>query len=70
MKVSRCDTHRNSFAVRRLRFESQQLASFGGLVLLQKLFSLLNLTLERRVAGATACDARFRWRGAVDQTPG
>lgn len=43
MKVSRCATHHNSHALPRLRFEAQQLTSFAGLVLIQQLFSRLNL---------------------------
>jgi hypothetical protein len=43
MKMSRCEAHCNTHALPHLRFESQQLTSLGGLVLLQQLFSLLNL---------------------------
>jgi len=40
MKVSRAKKHCNTFGLPCLRFESQQLTSFGGLVLIQQLFSL------------------------------
>ena len=43
MKVARCETYCNTFAEPRLRFESQRLTSFAGLVLVQKLFAVLRL---------------------------
>jgi hypothetical protein len=43
MKVGRCATYCNTFAEPRLRFESQRLTSFAGLVLVQQLFAGLKL---------------------------
>ena len=47
MKISRCDVHCNTYALPRLRFEAQQLTSFAGLVLIQRLMGLLDM--KRRV---------------------
>ena len=41
--MSRTDAHANTFALPRLRFESQQLTSFSGLVLIQQLVAVLKL---------------------------
>ena len=49
MKIARRDAHANTFGLPRLRFESHQLTSFSGLVLIQQLFAALDL--KRRVTG-------------------
>ena len=43
MNVSRADTRRSWSSLPKLRFEDQELTSFSGLVLFQKLFGTLNL---------------------------
>ena len=43
MKISRLNAHCNTFGLPRLRFESQQLTSFAGLVLIQQLIATLEL---------------------------
>jgi len=52
MKISRRDAHCNTYALPRLRFEAQQLTSYAGLVLIQKLMALLNL--KRRLFACLA----------------
>lgn len=48
MKVSRAAVHRKTHALPELRFEDQQLTSFSGLVLIQQLFTHLNLKQQLR----------------------
>ena len=48
MKSSRKDIHRNTHVLPRLRFEDQQLTSFAGLVLFQRLFESLDLRARLR----------------------
>ena len=48
MKLSRAAVHRKTHALPELRFEDQQLTSFSGLVLIQQLFTHLNLKQQLR----------------------
>jgi hypothetical protein len=48
MKFSKSCTHRKTHALPRLRFEDQQLTSFSGLVVFQKLFDLLRFKEKLR----------------------
>ena len=48
MKSSRSDVHRKTHAIPTLRFEDQQLSSFSGLVIFQKLFDHLALKARLR----------------------
>ena len=48
MKNSRADVHRKTFAIPKLRFEDQKLTSFSGLVVFQKLFTVLGLNARLR----------------------
>jgi len=43
MNISRADVRRSLSSIPKLRFEDQELTSFSGLILLQKLFSVLGL---------------------------
>jgi hypothetical protein len=48
MKFSKSQTHRKSYILPELRFEDQQLSSFSGLVVFQKLIELLDLKKKLR----------------------
>ncbi|MBF0290286.1 MAG: transposase, partial [SAR324 cluster bacterium] len=48
MKNSRADVHRKTFAIPKLRFEDQTLTSFSGLIVFQKLFTVLRLNVRLR----------------------
>lgn len=48
MKLSRAAVHRKTYALPELRFEEQQLTSFSGLVLIQQLFTHLELKQRLR----------------------
>ena len=48
MKNSRADVHRKTFAIPKLRFEDQKLTSFSGLIVFQKLFTVLKLNVRLR----------------------
>ena len=46
MKNSRADVHSKTFAIPKLRFEDQKLTSFSGLIVFQKLFTVLGLNVR------------------------
>jgi hypothetical protein len=48
MKHSRAEVHRKTFAIPKLRFEDQTLTSFSGLIVFQKLFTVLGLNARLR----------------------
>ncbi len=48
MKFSKSQTHRKSYTLPELRFEDQQLSSFSGLIVFQKLIELLDLKKKLR----------------------
>jgi hypothetical protein len=48
MKHSRAEVHRKTFAIPKLRFEDQTLTSFSGLIIFQKLFTVLDLNARLR----------------------
>jgi hypothetical protein len=48
MKPSRAEVNRKTFAIPKLRFEDQTLTSFSGLIVFQKLFTVLGLNTRLR----------------------